>query len=187
MVDASQLTLSFEAPTPPVEIRTSTRRRKTVAAHWEGDTIVVVVPQRLPKRVRQEYADALAAKLVGQRRATHPSDADLLARALDLLARHLPEVPAPAAVNWTSRERSRWGSCSLDERTIRLSDTLKGVPPWVLDAVLVHELAHLVRPDHGAEFKALAGRHPRAADAEVFLAGYQLGLGRAVDWEDAAP
>ncbi|MEY2456280.1 MAG: hypothetical protein QOK06_1374, partial [Acidimicrobiaceae bacterium] len=47
-----------EAPSrPPVEVRSSTRRRKTVAAHWEGDTIVVVVPHRLPKRQRQAFAD----------------------------------------------------------------------------------------------------------------------------------
>jgi hypothetical protein len=177
-VDTDQLALAIEPVAPPVEIRPSARRRKTVAAHWEGDTIVVLVPQRMSRKLRQEYADHLAAKLLAQRRATHPSDVELLARALDLLARYLPEVPVPAAVNWTSRETSRWGSCSLGDRTIRLSDSLRGVPSWVLDAVLVHELAHLVCAGHDDRFKALAARHPRAADAEIFLAGYQLGLGR---------
>ena len=62
---------------PPVEIRVSARRRKSVEAHWEGDTIVVVVPQRLPKRDRQVYADELAAKLIAGRERTRPSDAAL--------------------------------------------------------------------------------------------------------------
>lgn len=177
--DAGQLSLSFEAWSPAVEIRPSTRRRKTVAAHWEGDTIVVSVPQRLSRRQRQEHADALVAQLLEQRRATHPSDEELLARALALLAEHLPEVPPPAAVAWAAREGSRWASCSLGDRTIRVSESLRGVPPWVLDAVLVHELSHLVQPRHDAAFRALAGRHPRSADAEVFLAGYQLGLERS--------
>lgn len=176
--DRDQLALAIEPAAPPVDIRPSARRRKTVAAHWEGDTIVVLVPQRMSRRSRQEYADHLAAKLIAQRQATHPTDAELMARALDLLDRYLPEVPPPAAVNWSSRERSRWGSCSLGDRTISLSDTLRGVPTWVLDAVLVHELAHLVCAGHDERFKALAARHPRAADAEVFLAGYQLGLSR---------
>jgi len=59
---------------------------------------------------------------------------------------------------------------------IRLSDRLRHVPGWVLDAVLVHEIAHLVHPDHGADFTELAQRHPRQRDASRYLEGYQLGL-----------
>lgn len=173
---ADQLPLAIEPVAPPVVIRPSARRRKTVAAHWEGETIVVLVPQRMSRKVRQEYADHLAARLIAQRQQTQPTDADLMARALELIDRYLPEVPPPAAVNWSSRERSCWASCSLGDRTIRLSSTLRGVPTWVLDAVLVHELAHLVCAGHDDRFEALAGRHPRAADADLFLAGYQLGL-----------
>jgi predicted metal-dependent hydrolase len=167
-------------PAPPViEIRPSTRRRKTVGAHWEGETIVVVVPHRLSKRVQREYADDLAARLLDDRRATHPGDDALMQRAIDLLGRHLPEVAPPAAVRWATRDSGRWGSCSLTHRTIELSRTLRGVPPWVLDAVLLHELAHLLHPRHDAAFRQVVARYERAADAEVFLAGYQLGLERA--------
>lgn len=179
MLDPAQLPLAFEASTPAVEIRPSTRRRKTVGAHWEGETIVVVVPHRLSKKVRQEHADSLVARLLEDRRATHPTDEDLTARAADLLARHLPEVAPPAAVTWTDRAGSRWASCTLTDRTIRLNAALRGVPGWVLDAVLLHELAHLLHPRHDAAFRAVVARHERAADAEVFLEGYQLGLARA--------
>jgi predicted metal-dependent hydrolase len=168
-------------PPPVVEIRTSTRRRKTVAAHWEADTIVVIVPHRMPKRDRQAYADELAARLVASRAKHRPSDDALTERAAALSRRYLDGRAAPAAVTWSSRQRSRWGSCSPAERTIRISDRLQDVPGWVLDTVLVHELAHLLRADHDAEFYELANRHPRAADADLFLAGYALGLGQVVD------
>ena len=46
----------------------------------------------------------------------------------------------------------------------------------MLDAVLVHELAHLVHPDHSAAFHALADRYERQAEASVFLDGFALGL-----------
>jgi predicted metal-dependent hydrolase len=166
-------------PRPQVEIRTSTRRRKTVDAHWEGDTIVVVVPQRLPKRDRQHYADELAARLIKARRATHPTDEALTERARGLARRYLDGAVTPTAVRWSSRQRTRWGSCSLDSGAIRISDTLKGVPGWVLDAVLVHELAHLLHAQHDAAFHELVARYPRTADADHFLAGYQLGLAKA--------
>jgi hypothetical protein len=50
------------------------------------------------------------------------------------------------------------------------------VPEWVLDSVLVHEVAHLTHPDHSSAFHKLAGAYPRHKEAGVFLAGYGLGL-----------
>lgn len=173
-------TPSAPAPSEPqVEIRPSARRRKTVEAHWEGDTIVVAVPQRLSRRARQACAEELAAKLVAARAAARPSDEELLARATALSARYLDGAAVPASVTWSSRQRRRWGSCTPADRTIRVSDALREVPAWVLDAVLLHELAHLLRPGHDAGFEALVARYPRHAEAEAFLAGYQHGLQRA--------
>lgn len=164
---------------PVVEIRTSTRRRKTIGAHWEGDTIVVVVPHRLPKRDRQAYADELATRLIASRARRRPTDAALTTRAAELSRRYLDGVVAPSSVTWSSRQQARWGSCSPGDRTIRISDRLKGVPAWVLDTVLLHELAHLLHPEHSAEFHALVDRHPRMAESGAFLAGYALGLERS--------
>ena len=61
-------------------------------------------------------------------------------------------------------------------REIRISSRLRAAPPWVLDAVIVHELAHLLEPNHSPRFRELEGRYPRRRDADVFLEGYLLGL-----------
>jgi predicted metal-dependent hydrolase len=167
------------ADQPPVEIRASRRRRKTVAAFWEGDTVVVAVPHWMPDRDRWAYAAELVPKLVADRERRRPTDAALTERAMALSQRYLEGRALPTAVTWSSRQHMRWGSCSPAHGTIRISDRLAGVPGWVLDAVLVHELAHLLHADHSAEFHELANRHPRAADSDVFLAGYSLGLQRA--------
>jgi predicted metal-dependent hydrolase len=167
------------ADQPPVEIRASRRRRKTVAAFWEGDTVIVAVPHWFSEQDRRDVVEELVPRLVAAREQRRPTDAALAERAMVLSQRYLEGRAVPTAVTWSSRQHTRWGSCSPANGTIRISDRLAGVPGWVLDAVLVHELAHLLHADHSTAFHELANRHPRAADSDVFLAGYSLGLERA--------
>jgi len=156
---------------PEVEIRVSDRRRKSVAAMWEGDRIVVVVPRRMAKRDRQVYADELAQKLIKARDKRRPTDTELHARAAYLSRTYLQAKAKPTAVQWSTRQNTRWGSCTAAEGTIRMSARLQGAPQFVIDAVLVHELAHLLISDHSVEFYELANRFPRQGDAELFLQG----------------
>ncbi|MCP2318258.1 hypothetical protein APR12_003611 [Nocardia amikacinitolerans] len=45
----------------------------------------------------------------------------------------------------------RWGSCSSDGQ-VNIHWATMQLPPSLVDYVLVHELAHIKRPDHSAEF-----------------------------------
>ena len=63
-------------------------------------------------------------------------------------------------MRWVSNQNSRWGSCTSVDRSIRLSDRLKGMPEWVVDYVLLHELAHLIEPNHSKRFWALVEAYP---------------------------
>lgn len=164
------------ADKPVVEIRVSDRRRKTVAAYWEGDTIVIVVPRRMTKKDRQVYADELAGKLIASRDKDRPTDADLHKRAAHLSRTYLNNAAKPTSVQWSTRQQSRWGSCTSAEGTIRISARLQGAPQYVIDAVLVHELAHLLHSDHSPEFYELANRFPRQHDADQFLKGMSFAL-----------
>jgi hypothetical protein len=162
--------------TPPVEVRVSARRRKTSEARWEGDRIVVSLPAHLDPASRQSTIDWLVERLLSRhRRSSGLSDADLLARAITLSKRYLVGA-RPVSVRWVTNQTARWGSCSYYSGEIRVSHRLRPVPEWVLDSVLVHELAHLTHPDHSPEFHRLANGFPRHQEAAVFLAGYGLGL-----------
>ncbi|MBQ4298557.1 MAG: M48 family metallopeptidase, partial [Clostridia bacterium] len=52
------------------------------------------------------------------------------------------------------RMSSRWGSCTVGSGRIRLSLSLSREPDRLLSYVILHELAHLRYPDHGAGFRA---------------------------------
>ncbi|MGP8059936.1 MAG: YgjP-like metallopeptidase domain-containing protein [Acidimicrobiales bacterium] len=168
------------APTGPPEVivRTSTRRRKTATAFWERGRIVVVVPAHVRRAERPELVDWLVARVLARRPRASASDEALAARAADLADRYVDRV-RPSSIRWVSNQAKRWGSCSAESGQIRLSHRLQTVPEWVLDATIVHELAHLVHPDHSPEFHRLADRFPRQREASIFLEGYSLGLDRS--------
>ena len=71
--------------------------------------------------------------------------------------------------------RSRWGSCTTVDKTIRISNRLMPAPLYVIKHVLLHELIHLRIADHGSEFNALLNRNPDGERAESFLEGFELG------------
>ncbi|HWF15976.1 MAG TPA: M48 family metallopeptidase [Acidimicrobiales bacterium] len=161
---------------PRVEVRISARRKKTSEARWEGDRIVVSLPAHLDVESRQSTIDWLVERLMTRHRLPSKlGDHDLLARAITLSERYLIGT-RPASVRWVTNQSARWGSCSYYSGDIRVSHRLRVVPDWVLDSVLVHELAHLTHPDHSPAFHRLAGGYPRHQEAGVFLAGYGLGL-----------
>ncbi len=168
-------------PGPPVEVRRSSRRRRTVTAYREQGTIVVLIPQRMSKADEQLFvADMVAKVLAREARTRAPrSDGALMNRAQDLVERYLTPAlgrgPQPSAVGWVTNQQQRWGSCTPSTGVIRLSHRLQDVPGWVVDYVLVHELAHLVEPSHSAAFWRLVETYPQAQQARGYLEGYLAG------------
>jgi predicted metal-dependent hydrolase len=160
---------------PDVEVRVSKRRKKTAGAHWEGDRIVVVVPTHLKGVARDEIVENLSRRMMRHRPHLHDSDDELAARARTLGTRYLDGVE-PSSIRWATNQNKRWGSCSVQTREIRISHRLKVAPSWVLDAVIVHELAHLIEYHHNARFRQLENRYPRRGEADRFLEGYALGM-----------
>jgi predicted metal-dependent hydrolase len=149
---------------PPVRVVRSARRRRTVEARMIDGVLEVHMPARATKADELHYIDLLRAKFERTQRST---SIDLTERAAQLARRY--RLPEPVVIRWVSNMEQRWGSCTKADGAIRISDRVSKFPAWVLDAVIVHELAHLVRPDHSAEFWELANRYPRMERARGYL------------------
>ena len=163
----------WEAP-PEVEVRRSARRRRTVSAYRDGDRVVVLLPARLSRAEERRWVARMLERLEASEARRRPTDENLHARALELSARYLGSKAVPSSVVWSAGQRQRWGSCTAGDGTIRISERAKGLPTWVLDYVLLHELAHLLEPSHGAAFWALLERYPRTERARGFLEGHDV-------------
>src|SRR5699024_9250169 len=94
----------------------------------------------------------MLARLAATDRRRRPTGEERTARAADLARRYLHERAGPTAARWVDSQEECWGSCAPSSGSVRITDRVQGMPLWVIDYVLLHELAHLIEPGHGQEY-----------------------------------
>jgi predicted metal-dependent hydrolase len=156
-----------------IEVRRSARRKKTVAVSKEIDTYVLRTPVRYSVEANVRSLTELLNRLSAR---DHSSAADLVEVAEEMSRRYFEGRLRPTSIRWvTNQNVSRWASTTTSTGDIRISHRLQSVPRWVLETVVVHELVHLQIGPHSKEFHALADRHPRQAEAQLYLQGFSDG------------
>ncbi len=147
-----------------VEVKRSAKRRRTVGAQLRGDVLAITLPGWMNTTEEVRWVHEMSARF---RRKLDADRIDLTKRAA-LLARTY-QLPTPTTVKWSDGMRSQWGSCTPSTGVIRISTRLAPFPDWVIDYVLVHELAHLQHCDHSPKFWGLVHRYPKAERAIGYL------------------
>ncbi len=161
---------------PEVEVRRSERRRRTVSAYRDGDRIVVLIPASLTRREEAAWVETMVERVQRSEQRRQLSDDDLRERAWRLSNDYLGAMAVPESVRWVDNQNSRWGSCTPGDRSIRLSVRLQGMPSWVIDYVLIHELAHLLEAGHDAAFWGWVERYPHVEKAKGYLEGWSAAV-----------
>lgn len=162
----------------PVEVVRSNRRRKTVSARVVDGTVRVLVPAGMAIDEESRLVELMVGRVTRKLTANH---IDLIARSRDLARRY--RFRGPDSIEWSDRQLTRWGSCTPSNGRIRISNRLAEMPEWVLDYVIVHELAHLEEANHGARFRDLVSRYEFSEQAT----GYLMAMTRIGDGPPGAP
>jgi predicted metal-dependent hydrolase len=147
-----------------VEVVRSPRRRKTIQAREVGGVLRVSIPASMSKSEEERWVAEMLRRL--SRRAA-AGTVDLTERAAALARRY--GLREPTAIRWSDNQAWRWGSATPSSGAVRISSRLATEPGWVLDYVIVHELAHLDVARHDRRFWALVNRYPLAERARGFL------------------
>lgn len=159
---------------PEVEVIRSARRTRTVQARLVGEKVQVRIPAAMSAAEEEKAVAEILAKLRKKTTSSRTSDDQLLARAQQLNRRVLAGQARIGSIRFVSNQNTRWGSCTTATGDIRITDRLRGVPDYVLDSVIVHELTHtFITSGHSAEFWEWADRAPRAERAKGYLEAYQ--------------
>lgn len=173
-------TKSPQAPCPDelvIRVIRSNRRRKTVSArllNWH--TLEIRVPAHLSEAQIEQITQEMVARALRKRRTMRNYASD---ETLEQRATHYNDLYFAGQLRWrsirfVSNQQRRFGSCSPTRGTIRISDRLRHVPDFVLDYVIIHELAHLLQPDHSPTFWELVYRYPKTERARGYLMAMEL-------------
>lgn len=130
-----------------------------------------MIPDRFTRAEETEWVDTMLSKLEKTTTRGRQTEEQLMRRAAELSRDYLNGQARPASVRWVDNMTQRWASCTTGEGTIRLSDRLQSMPTWVIDYVLVHELAHLLEPSHNKRFWHWVDKYPKAERAKGYLEG----------------
>lgn len=153
-----------------VEVVRSPRRRKTVSAEQRDGRLLIRVPADLSRSEERSWVETMVMRFQDRRRVDGLNGGrDLERRAARLNRQHFNGKLRWRSIRYVANQRDRFGSCTPEEGTIRISHRVAEMPPWVRDYVVVHELAHLAVPDHSPRFWSLVGRYSLAERARGFL------------------
>lgn len=170
--DETQLEFAPIDSSEIIEIRRSKKRTRSVAAWRESGRLIISVPARMSRKEIDTHIIELTSRIISAEQIM--GDSELIDLSELLINQFLqPEFDQlrPVSVTWSARQRELHGSCTSVDRTIRISKRIATAPPYVIEVVLLHELAHLLHHDHNDNFYQLVKRHPLYEQAEAFLAG----------------
>ena len=137
--------------------------------------IYVYLPEGLSKEEEKRYVDELVEKVENRKRRQKLNDDGSLTRRAQELNEKYFDGKLEFRIKYVTNQSSKSGSCTPATKTIRISDRVANMPPWVRDYVIIHELAHLVQPNHSREFWKLVNRYRYAERARGYLIAVGMG------------
>ena len=169
----------------PVEVVRSARRRRTVSADLRDGVLRVSIPGHFSAGQEKLWVDRMVQRMSAKNPSAPRIDHDqpvpvLLERAERLARTYLGGEGIPSTIGWVTNQNTRWASATPVRRSIRLSHRLQGMPDWVVDYVILHEMAHLIEPSHNAVFWNLLTSYPQTETAKAFLEGAAFAASRGL-------
>lgn len=156
--------------TMEVKLIRSPDRKKTIQARMVGDTLVVHLPLGLHSEEERKIIGEMKEKIEKKKQKSQLNKDDFLINKFNEFNNKyfLGKLKVNSIKFVTNQERVR-GSCTPNKCTIRLSHTLLEMPKWVLDYVIIHEMTHLLHPNHSKEFWVKVGEYEFTERARGFL------------------
>lgn len=153
-----------------IKIVRSRRRRRTVSARIVDDMLLVRAPMAISgedlERTIADFKSRFERKKIKQELDRNQ---DLVQIAAKLNEKYFGNQLKINSVEYVIGQNSRFGCCNYRSANIRISHRIGAMPAWVRNYVLIHEMAHLIEPNHSKAFWAIVYRYRLAERARGFI------------------
>lgn len=155
-----------------VKIIRSRRRRRTVSARLVEDTLLVNAPLMFSgphlDKIISGFKVKFEQKKLKDELARKQSLCDISSR---LNEKYFDNQLKINSIEYVTGQSRRFGCCNYNSGNIRISHKIGLIPAWVRDYVVIHEMAHLIEPNHSRAFWDIVSRYKLAERARGFLIG----------------
>ena len=167
--------------TTQITIVRSRHRKKTIQTKYCEGRLWIYLPAGMHPKDEQKWIDRMIEKNEHWRQKHQLKSSDSwLAQRAQKLNKEFFEGALEFSIRFVTNQNTRYGSCTSVDRIIRISERIKTMPSWVQDYVIIHELAHLIYPDHSKKFWEKVDRFRFAERAK----GYLIAKGTEIDEQD---
>jgi len=144
-----------------INIQIHLNDKQVATAKWQNPILKLSIPTSWTEEEKQDTARKLVRKILCSMLMDK-----VTTRVMELNALHFKKHINDIKIKYNV---SNWGSCSR-KSNINLSLRLFFAPTSVIDYVIIHELAHLIEPNHSHRFwKLVAQADPNYMDSEKWL------------------
>ncbi|DAC72679.1 MAG TPA: metal-dependent hydrolase [Thermoplasmata archaeon] len=153
-----------------ITIVRSRRRKKTIQTKYGDGHLWIYLPAGMNPKDEQKWIDRMIERNNRSERKKKVKESD------SWLVQHTEELnkkyfngALTFSIRFVTNQNSRYGSCTSIDKTIRISDRVKTMPSWVQDYIIIHELTHLIYPDHSKNFWEKVNQYRYAERAKGYL------------------
>lgn len=153
-----------------VKIIRSRRRRRSVGARLINDLLLINAPLMLPQERLDKIVSDFKLKFARRKLKTElDKEKNLQDLASALNEKYFENKLKIESIEYAVNQNSRFGCCNYRAARIRISHKIGLMPKWVRKYVLIHEMAHLIQPNHSRAFWDIVYRYRLTERARGYL------------------
>ena len=129
----------------------SKKRKSSIEAKIINEKLFIYLPITVNKVEEKRWVEKITKWSQNYQKKRELNSSNLIKRAEELNKKYF-KGDLDFSIKFVKNQNTRFGSCTVSTRTIRISDKIAKMPRWVQDYVIVHELAHIIHPNHTKKF-----------------------------------